>query len=85
MFDVGGGDLLIMPVPSTDQSAHTVVGFAVPDLAKVMATLEQRGVQWLRVPSLGHDESRVVVSPRGARVVWLRAPDCNILSIVRYA
>jgi catechol-2,3-dioxygenase len=28
IFDVGGSDLLLMPVPSTDPSAHTVVGFA---------------------------------------------------------
>lgn len=84
MFDVGGGDLLVMPVPSTNPSVHTVVGFAVADLAAVMVTLEQRGVQWLRHTGLKHDESGVVVSPWGAKVVWLRDPDGNILSIVQY-
>ena len=85
IFDVGGGDLLVMPVPSTNPSAHTVVGFAVADLATVMTTLEQRGVQWLRHTGLRPDEFGVVVSPWGAKVVWLRDPDGNILSIVQYA
>ena len=85
IFNVGGGDLLVMPVPSTEPSAHTTVGFAVQDLARVMAALEAYGVQWERVPGLAHDESGVVVSPWGARVVWFRDPDGNILSIVQYA
>jgi catechol 2,3-dioxygenase-like lactoylglutathione lyase family enzyme len=85
IFNVGGGDLLVMPVPSIEPSTHTTVGFAVPDLARVMTALEEHGVQWVRVPGLPHDESGVVVSPWGARVVWFRDPDGNILSIVQYA
>lgn len=85
IYDVGGGDLLVAPVPSTRPSAHTVVGFAVPDLDEVTFELEGRGVQWERIPGLSHDENGVFVTPWRARVVWLRDPDGNLLSIVQYA
>jgi catechol 2,3-dioxygenase-like lactoylglutathione lyase family enzyme len=83
-YDVGGGDLLVAPVPSTQPSAHTVVGFAVPDLSKVIFLLQERGVHWERISGLSHDESGVFVTPWGARVVWLRDPDGNLLSIVQH-
>jgi catechol 2,3-dioxygenase-like lactoylglutathione lyase family enzyme len=85
IYDVGGGDLLLMPVPSWQPSSHTVVGFSVADLLKVMDELERRGVRWERVPHLPQDGSGVVETPWGAKVVWLRDPDGNFLSIVQYA
>jgi catechol 2,3-dioxygenase-like lactoylglutathione lyase family enzyme len=85
IYDVGGSDLLVAPVPSTQPSAHTLIGFAVPDLGQVTTELDKQGVRWERIPGLPHDEAGVVVTPWGARVVWLRDPDGNLLSIVQYA
>jgi catechol 2,3-dioxygenase-like lactoylglutathione lyase family enzyme len=85
IYDVGGSDLLVAPVPSTEPSEHTRVGFAVPDLSRVTTALRERGVQWERIPGLPHDDDGVVVTPSGAKVVWFRDPDGNLLSIVQYA
>jgi len=85
IYDVGGSDLLVMPVPSFEPSAHTVVGFAVADLDKVTAALAARNVQWMRIPQLTHDQAGVVMTPWGARVLWFRDPDGNVLSVVQYA
>ena len=85
VYDVGGGELRVSPVPSTKPSEHTVVGFSVPDIRAAIATLGARGVTWERFPGFPHDQDGVVATAEGARVIWFRDPDGNILSIVQYA
>jgi len=85
VYDVGGAELRVSLVPSTHPSVHTVVGFAVSDLNAIIAVLTTRGVIWERFPGFAHDASGVVVTPEGAKVVWFRDPDGNLLSIVQYA
>lgn len=83
VFDVGGGDLRVSPVPSTVPSEHTVLGFAVDDVVGVIAFLSRRGVTFERF-GLPHDEQGVCVTPDGSRVAWFRDPDGNILSVVEF-
>src|SRR5450432_1614263 len=68
VYDVSGGDLLVSAVPSTQPSVHTVLGFAVPDLAAVVAALSARGITWERFPGLPHDEAGMLLTPTGAKV-----------------
>lgn len=85
IFDVNGSDLRVCPVASTQPTAHTVMGFAVDDLDEILAELGRRGVTWERFPGFPHDERGVVMTPDGAKVVWFRDPDGNLLSIVQFA
>jgi catechol 2,3-dioxygenase-like lactoylglutathione lyase family enzyme len=85
VYDVGGSDLTVGPVPSTQPSAHTVVGFAVDDLDAVAKELARRGIDWERFEGFPHDERGAVVTPDGDRVIWFRDPDGNIISIVQFA
>jgi catechol 2,3-dioxygenase-like lactoylglutathione lyase family enzyme len=85
IYDVAGSDLRVSPVPSWQPSGHTAVGFSVSDLDAVLATLGARGLSAERFPHFTHDEAGVVVTPEGARVLWLRDPDGNLLSIVQFA
>jgi len=84
VFDVGGGDLRVAPVPSTAPSEHTVMGFAVSDVASAIAALSSRGVIFERFPGFPHAENGTVISPDGAKVAWFRDPDGNILSVVEF-
>jgi catechol 2,3-dioxygenase-like lactoylglutathione lyase family enzyme len=84
VFDVGGSDLRVAPVPSTAPSEHTVMGFAVADVDSVIAALRSRGVIFERFAGLPHPENGTVISPDGARVAWFRDPDGNILSVVQF-
>lgn len=84
VFDVGGSDLRVSPVPSTTRGEHTVMGFAVTDLEGAMAGLRARGVVFERFDGVPHDENGTVISPDGARVAWFRDPDGNILSVVQF-
>ncbi|MFN7980407.1 MAG: VOC family protein [Vicinamibacterales bacterium] len=84
VFDVGGSDLRVSPVPGTAPSAHTVIGFSVASLSDVMRTLSAKGVQWERFPNFPHDDAGALKLPDGTRVAWFRDPDGNLLSIVQY-
>ena len=85
VYDVGGTALRVSPVPSTRPSEHTVLGFAVPDIASAITVLRERGVTFERFPGFSHDQSGVVCAPDGSRVAWFRDPDGNLLSVVQYS
>jgi catechol 2,3-dioxygenase-like lactoylglutathione lyase family enzyme len=85
VFDAGGSDLMVAPVPDPTPSAHTVIGFAVPDVAAVVTTLAGRGLLPHRDTSHAHDAQGIATAPDGTRVAWFRDPDGNFLSIVQYA
>jgi catechol 2,3-dioxygenase-like lactoylglutathione lyase family enzyme len=85
VYDVGGADLRVSPVPTTQPSPHTVLGFAVADLRAVMNALSMRGVEWQRFANFPQDAAGVLVTPDGAKVVWFRDPDGNLLSLVQYS
>ena len=84
VFDVGGGDLRVSPVPTTRPSEHTVAGFSVDDVEAVMARLRDRGVEFERFAGFPHDEAGALDTPDGARVAWFRDPDGNLLSLVQF-
>jgi catechol 2,3-dioxygenase-like lactoylglutathione lyase family enzyme len=85
VYDVGAGELRVSPVPSTQPSAHTVFGFAVDAIDAVADELGRRGVTTERVPGFVHDPRGVWTAPDGSKVMWLRDPDGNLLSVVQYA
>ena len=85
VFDVSGSDLRVSPVPSTRPSEHTVLGFAVDDLAKVAFALVTSGVETERFAGFNHDPDGVWTAPDGSKVLWFRDPDGNLLSAVQYA
>jgi catechol 2,3-dioxygenase-like lactoylglutathione lyase family enzyme len=85
IYDVGGSDLRVSPVPATQPSAHTVLGFAVPNLRAIVELLRQRGVSLERFAGFAHDSTGILTTPEGAKVAWFRDPDGNLLSMVQYA
>lgn len=84
VYNVGGGDLRVSPVPSTEPSAHTVMGFAVHDIDRVIEFLSARGVAFERFDGFPHESNGSLTTPDGARVAWLRDPDGNLLSVVQF-
>ncbi|MBW8816458.1 MAG: VOC family protein [Caulobacterales bacterium] len=84
LYDVGGADLRVSPVPSTAPSEHTVLGFAVESLDDAISDLKARGVRFERFANFPHDEDGAVAAPDGSRVIWFRDPDGNLLSVVQY-
>lgn len=85
VFDVGGADLRVSPVPPQEPGEHTVAGFAVDDLAECMAGLAERGIGFERFANFPHAEDGSLTTPDGNRVAWFMDPDGNLLSIVQFA
>jgi catechol 2,3-dioxygenase-like lactoylglutathione lyase family enzyme len=85
IYDVGGSGLRVSPVPATRPSAHTVLGFVVPNLRAIVELLRQRGVSFERFAGFAHDSTGILTTPEGAKVAWFRDPDGNLLSMVQYA
>ena len=84
VFDVGGGDLRVSPVPSTVPSEHTVLGFSVSDVDSVVELLSEREVVFERFDGFPHNENGTLTTPDGSKVAWFRDPDGNLLSVVEY-
>ena len=84
VFDVGGSDLRVSPVPSTNPTEHTVLGFSVPDETSVVNTLSDHGVAFVRFDGFPHGSDGILITPDGSKVAWFRDPDGNLLSIVQF-
>lgn len=84
VYDVNGTVLRVSPVPPGPAPQHTVLGFAVADLAATAGALHARGVRAERIPGFDHDACGAVRAPDGTRVMWFRDPDGNLLSVVQY-
>jgi catechol 2,3-dioxygenase-like lactoylglutathione lyase family enzyme len=85
IYDVGCSELRVSPVPATQPSAHTVLGFAVTNLRAVVELLQECGVSLERIAGLSQDATGILTTPDGAKVAWIRDPDGNLLSVVQYA
>jgi catechol 2,3-dioxygenase-like lactoylglutathione lyase family enzyme len=85
VYDVGGSELRVSPVPSTEATPHTVLGFSVDDFLAVQQAMTSRGIQWECFPGFPHDGQGALRLPDGTQVAWFRDPDGNLLSIVQYA
>ncbi len=60
LFDVGGGDLRLSPVPATAETEHTLAGFSVDNLETVVGELCERGVRFERFVGFPHDDCGIV-------------------------
>ena len=84
VFDVGGSALCVSPVPVHTASAHTVAGFAVEDLESCLQQLRDKNVTLERFATMPHDDKGIVTTPDGSRVIWIKDPDGNLLSVVQF-
>src|SRR5215212_1204390 len=63
VYSVNGGDLRVSPVPHTDPSAHTVLGFSVTDIGTVVNQLKSHGIVIERFANFPHDENGILKLP----------------------
>lgn len=84
VFDAHGRMVRIVDVssvPGFEPAPFTILGWIVGDIVKVAKGLQEKGVKLERYPGMQQDKLGVWNSPSGAKVVWFKDPDGNVLSL----
>jgi catechol 2,3-dioxygenase-like lactoylglutathione lyase family enzyme len=73
--------------PNTTQSNHTTSHTHFkedPGIENAVSELGKKGVRFESYGLPGQDERGIWTAPGGARVVWFRDPDGNVLSVSQH-
>jgi catechol 2,3-dioxygenase-like lactoylglutathione lyase family enzyme len=73
--------LRVTAVKRHSPAPYTVLGWIVPNIAKTVGQLRDRGVRFRLYEGMDQDELGIWSAPDGARVAWLIDPDGNTLSV----
>ena len=81
----GGAQLRLTDLPGHRPQGHTVLGWAVADIAAALAELRGKGVTFRIYEGFGQDADGIWSPPGGgAKVAWFTDPDGNVLSITQF-
>jgi catechol 2,3-dioxygenase-like lactoylglutathione lyase family enzyme len=84
VFDAHGRMVRVVDVssvPGFEPAPFTILGWNVGDIVKVVRGLQLKGVKFEQYPGMQQDKLGVWNSPSGAKVVWFKDPDGNVLSL----
>src|ERR1700691_6378345 len=62
----------------------TILGWQVPDIEKIAAALQAKGVQFERFGFFEQDALGICTAPTGDKVAWFKDPDGNLLSVSQH-
>jgi catechol 2,3-dioxygenase-like lactoylglutathione lyase family enzyme len=65
-------------------AAYTVLGWEVPNIEKVVAWLQKRGVAFEKYPFVQDQQRGIWTAPTGDKVAWFKDPDGNVLSLSKH-
>ncbi len=86
IFDIGGAPLRLSTVADWKAHEHTIFGFAVDDIKRVVAALAEKGVAFTVYPGFGQDADGVWTAPdKSVCVAWFKDPDGNSLSVTEFS
>jgi len=81
----GGARIRLTELPGHEGREGTVLGWAVPDIARAVTTLKSKGVTFRTFEGPAQDADGVWTAPDGsAKVAWFADPDGNTLSITEF-
>lgn len=81
VFDANGTMLRIQKVPELMPPPHTTLGWRVRDIGRTVTLLRAKQVEPERYPYMQQDALGIWTAPSGAKVVWFKDPDGNLLSL----
>ena len=85
VLDANGIMLRVTSVPpGFKPQQFTILGWQVPDIAKAVSELRQKGVQFESYALPRQDAQGIWTAPSGAKVAWFKDPDGNILSLTQF-
>ena len=84
VFDVAGTMLRVTTVHELRPAKFTVLGWRVDDIAAAANQLQKAGIKLEHYEGIRQDGSGVWTAPSGAKIVWFKDPDENILSLTEF-
>jgi len=81
VFDANGIMVRAAKMKEVTPAQFTVLGWQVKDIAKVVATMRDKGVHFETFGFFKQDELGIWTAPTGDKVAWFKDPDGNILSV----
>jgi catechol 2,3-dioxygenase-like lactoylglutathione lyase family enzyme len=85
VYDVQGIELRLQKVAELMPQPHTVLGWSVAGIERVVSDIAARGGRFERYAPLAQDAAGIWQSPSGAKVVWLKDPAGNLLSLTEHS
>lgn len=85
VLDANGTMVRVAVVAEFKPQQFTVLGWEVSDIGEEVARLQGQGVCFEKYGMKGQDEQGVWSSPSGAKVVWFKDPDGNVLSLTQFS
>jgi catechol 2,3-dioxygenase-like lactoylglutathione lyase family enzyme len=84
VYDANGVSLRIQKVGRVVPQPFTVLGWSVTSIERTVSQLMEKGAAFERYASLKQDSRGIWASPSGAKVVWLKDPDGNVISFTEH-
>ena len=82
VYQLGGTELRLSKVPAHTPLPFTVLDWQVPSIEDAHGALAAKGVDFTIFEGMGQDERGIWASPDGgARILWFKDPDGNVLSV----
>ena len=82
VYQLAGTELRLSKVPNHSPLPFTVLDWQVADIIAAHTALSERGVEFTIFDGMGQDETGIWTSPDGgARILWFKDPDGNVLSV----
>jgi catechol 2,3-dioxygenase-like lactoylglutathione lyase family enzyme len=81
VFEIEGVHLRVTLVGKFKPQPFTVLGWAVSDATDTARKLAGAGIHGERFPGLEQDDLGIWTAPGGAKILWFKDPDGNILAL----
>lgn len=82
VYQLAGAELRLSKVPNHTPLPFTVLDWQVGSIEAAHAALSAKGVSFSIFEGMGQDETGIWTSPDGgARILWFKDPDGNVLSV----
>jgi len=81
VLDANGIMLRVSKAPEFKPAPFTILGWKVSGIEKVVAALQEKGVNFERFSFFQQDKLAIWTAPTGDKVAWFKDPDGNILSV----
>ena len=84
VMDANGIMVRIARVPDFKPAQFTILGWEVPDIAKIVSALQAKGLHFERFGFFEQDALGIWTAPTGDKVAWFKDPDGNLLSVSQH-